>query len=691
MTMNESKPSQIALGHSRSKGKYLLTLLPFLAALGCTQQLSVDSNENPELSEQQLCSVSVTPLRSIEIVHPAVIATARASNLTDGPWSFRGLMERMAPTAAQADVDRMLRGMFESWLTDQVVNGQTIGGRSSADSVILQQFVVSGSNPRSFDLSRAPFQLIAIATRVDLRSANDAGELRFVFGFTQQGTLAPMTVNVEYKLPFTAQFDTATKWAAKIHELDGLDPATSSEAFAARLQEITDIVTARGAAPSKPNGSSISQIRTNEIVLAIPWEMREFNLNSSGVLAEATTKNSPNHETINNSTKLSDFLAQTPALNTTTDTSFMSVTMPLSFEGQAFLGGQAHESTTSVVVGTHAVSSDAWWLGNQTGDDSVPLDNFGLLTCNGCHQANKPPGDIPFYQVSPTANPQNPTTGVNDGTGRLSLFMTAGDPAKGGRRPAEFTRRATDMTNLLCAAPTGPDLVVTGVSFSPGNAAAGQPVTFSATVQNQGTSATPAGTIVGVRFDVDGAIATWSDTDTQSLAPGASVTLTANNGPSGHSTWSATSGGHTLQAWADDVNRIAESDENNNKLTVPLSIGIDLLVTSVSLSPAHPTAGVPVTFSATVKNQGTLATPAGTIVGVRFDVDGAVANWSDTNRNSLAPGASVTLTANSGPTGSATWTAANGSHSLQAWVDDVNRLNDVNRNNQKFITGFSLP
>ncbi|HWZ87997.1 MAG TPA: CARDB domain-containing protein, partial [Polyangiaceae bacterium] len=107
--------------------------------------------------------------------------------------------------------------------------------------------------------------------------------------------------------------------------------------------------------------------------------------------------------------------------------------------------------------------------------------------------------------------------------------------------------------------------------------------------------------------------------------------------------------------------------------------------------PAHPTTGAPVTFSATVKNQGTLATPAGTIVGVRFDVDGAVATWSDTDTQSLAPGASVTLTANSGPTGSATWTATNGSHSLQAWVDDVNRLNDVNRNNQKFITGFSLP
>jgi subtilase family serine protease len=233
--------------------------------------------------------------------------------------------------------------------------------------------------------------------------------------------------------------------------------------------------------------------------------------------------------------------------------------------------------------------------------------------------------------------------------------------------------------------------VVTGVSVSPPNAAPGQAVTFSATVQNQGATATPANTIVGVRFDVDGAVTTWSDTNKNSLAPGASVTLTANNGPAGKSTWSATSGGHSLQAWVDDVNRISEGDENNNKVSVSLSIGIDLVVTSITPSPLHPIAGQPTTFSAVIKNQGTVATPAGTVVGVRFDIDGAITSWSDTNNNSLAPGATVTLTANNGPTGSATWPATKGSHSLQAWVDDVNRLNDVNRGNNKFLTAISLP
>jgi len=633
----------------------------------------------------------VTPLRSIEIVHPLVIASPRADNASNGPWSFRSLMERMAATAAQADVDRLLRSIFDSWLTDQTINGEVVTARPLVQSLIINQFAV-GSNPDRFDLSRAPFKLLAIATRADLRSASDAGELRFVFGLTSGGSMQPMTLNLEYKLPFTVTLDTAAKWASKLHELDALDPVTNTEAFSVKLQEITDIVTARGAFPSKPNGSAISQIRSNEIVLTLPWEMREFNMNGAGVMVPATTKNSPNHGTVNNSTALGDFLTQNPAL-AATDTSFFSFTMPNTFEGQPFLGGKAHESTIS--SGFAGTAQDDWFFANaaQTKDNNVALDNFGLLTCNGCHLNNKANGDIPFYQVSPTASTLNPTTGVDDGTGRLSKFMTLGDPSKGARRPAELTRRATDMTNLICGAPTGPDLAVTSASFSPGNVAAGQSATFSATVKNLGTSATPAGTILGVQFAVDGTVVNWSDTDTQSLAPGASVTLTANNGPSGHATWAATSGGHTLQAWVDDVNRIAESDEANNKLTTPLSVGIDLVVTGVTWTPSKPSSSPAdaVRFTATVRNQGTQATPAGTIVGVSFNIDGTQVSWSDTNTQSLAPGASVALTANSGPSGVGTWTATAGSHALQAWVDDVNRMNDVNRGNNKFQTAISLP
>jgi hypothetical protein len=101
---------------------------------------------------------------------------------------------------------------------------------------------------------------------------------------------------------------------------------------------------------------------------------------------------------------------------------------------------------------------------------------------------------------------------------------------------------------------------------------AGQAVTFSATVQNQGTAPTPAGTIVGVLFSVDGTSVSWSDTQTQALSAGATITLTANGGPSNLASWTATSGSHQVLAFVDDIDRIPESNEGNNQLTLSVNV-----------------------------------------------------------------------------------------------------------------------
>jgi hypothetical protein len=113
----------------------------------------------------------------------------------------------------------------------------------------------------------------------------------------------------------------------------------------------------------------------------------------------------------------------------------------------------------------------------------------------------------------------------------------------------------------------------------------------------------------------------------------------------------------------------------------PAPTGVDLTVTQIFWSPAHPKAGQPLTFSATVKNRGSAATDDGVVIGVAFQINGMTVTWSDNNKASLGPGQSRRLTANFGPGESATWTAVAGEHTLGAWVDDVNRLPDTNRNN----------
>lgn len=110
----------------------------------------------------------------------------------------------------------------------------------------------------------------------------------------------------------------------------------------------------------------------------------------------------------------------------------------------------------------------------------------------------------------------------------------------------------------------------------------------------------------------------------------------------------------------------------------------DLIITNISMSPANPTSGQAVTFIATIKNQGTAATPSGVSIGVNFWVDGNPVSTSDNNTTSLAIGASENLTANEGPGGGAglsTWLASAGTHTVLAYVDPLDRITEISKSN----------
>lgn len=278
----------------------------------------------------------------------------------------------------------------------------------------------------------------------------------------------------------------------------------------------------------------------------------------------------------------------------------------------------------------------------------------------------------------------------------IRLQFTANSKATGGQA-AEFEIYGTTDSGTGSGTP---DLVVTDISWNPASPSAGDGIVFSATIKNQGTGATQAGVINGVSFFVDGTQASWSDTNSSALAAGASVTVTANGGPGGSASVSAAAGSHTVMAWVDDVNRISESNEGNNQYSESMTVAAgqggggngtaDLIVTDITSNPASPLTGNATTFSAVVKNQGTGATPAGTIIGVSFFIDSTQVSWSDNTTSSLAAGASVTVTATGGPAGSAAWTATTGNHTVMAYVDDVNRITETNDSNNQYSESLSV-
>lgn len=259
-----------------------------------------------------------------------------------------------------------------------------------------------------------------------------------------------------------------------------------------------------------------------------------------------------------------------------------------------------------------------------------------------------------------------------------------------------------------------PDLVVESVAATPAQPRVGDAVTFQARVRNRGVTDTPAGAIIGVSYWVDGGYAAWGS-QTAQLAPGQTLLLTTLSGP-----WTATAGVSRLAALVDDVNRIAEADETNNKLEVPFAVAAptptpvptptptptpapvptptpiptptpapmpslpDMVVESVSASPAGPKPGDVVHFEARVRNRGNAPTPAGAVIGVSYWIDGHYAAWGS-EQAQLAPGQALVLTTQSTP-----WTATVGVSRLMAFVDDVDRFLESNETNNKLEVPFAV-
>lgn len=245
----------------------------------------------------------------------------------------------------------------------------------------------------------------------------------------------------------------------------------------------------------------------------------------------------------------------------------------------------------------------------------------------------------------------------------------------------------------------GPDLVVTAIG--PPDASLASGIRFTATLLNQGDLPTPAGKVHGVSFWINGMAVSWSDTFTGSLAPGESVIVSANAGwnPALQGLWQPpATGTYSLMAFADDSNLIRdEADEFNNTLTQTFEVtaapaaAYDLVITDVDweleLSPVF-VSGSYLLFNATLKNAGTIATPAGVVHGVLFQVDGAPIVTSVYLTASLAPGASVIVQGGPG----ALWLATAGAHTLTATADPANLLpNEASEANNSFSKPLNVP
>jgi len=234
--------------------------------------------------------------RSLTINDPSVVAdptrtfnpcTGAGTRL--GPWTFGRLITDMAGSMAPGD---FAEAWFNTYLSAQTVNGFTVAAQPSLPFPSASLSSVLAAWPRkpdrTLDVSRAPFELIAIVNRTDLAGnpsygAVSGAEGRFIFKLhdNTSNTCTPLNFFVifEFGVPISScsqMRDWAQSWLA-LSQI-----SLGSTAFNTALQALTDQFATAGADPSKPNGSALNQFRSNAfpgIAHSVEkWELREFHL-----------------------------------------------------------------------------------------------------------------------------------------------------------------------------------------------------------------------------------------------------------------------------------------------------------------------------------------------------------------------------------------------------------------------------
>lgn len=413
-----------------------------------------------------LAAASPAPSKSLLINDPSVVGAGDPTRTWDpcsgtgtklGAFTFGHLMTEMANqplTGIDPSTFAML--WLKTWLVNQTVNTFNVPARPNMATTIINPWLAASGGVK-LDLGIAPFRLLAIVNRLDLRTGSggygggtgDAGETRFVFGAVIPGRtcqLLPFTVIFEYGVPIRGCFNVRS-WAQQWINLNSL--VLGSAAYNAALQAITDQVVLRNAAPLKPNGSALNQLRTNEIAIGSPWELRQFNLLSAIDLL---------HETPVFRTPDVQFNAQDPNWNLSTTLDAYIVAnkvpidngthvVPLSIGTTPFLGGAAPVTFNNVGYfwNTSTLDLDPTHVGNWNQERHL----FSLNTCQACHAGETL---TPFTHISPTTPIGSPAALSGFLTGEMVPDAAFGSPT----RPFhDLLRRQLDLVgvaNASCAA-----------------------------------------------------------------------------------------------------------------------------------------------------------------------------------------------------------------------------------------------
>lgn len=449
----------------------------------------------------------VLMIRNHQVVEDAArtVNPCTGTGTPGGAWTFEHLVTEMANQPASG-IDPA--DFVEQWLSTWPQNpGPNINGHTVSTRALMQQILSewhAESAGAKLDLSKAPFRLMAIAPRLDLRTTEggggggyggrmtgkflDGGEARFVFGvvvrpawdesqFPILGPQIASTTNGEcFALPFTVIFEyrvpkcdcpEVRSWARQWVHLANHDHGEA--VYRDELERLTEQFVRADADPRRPNGSAIGQVRTNEIALpqdapphspSFVWELREFQLTQKpfSFLEETTTANTPQdrfNDTsdvdptltphFGGSPLLADWI-QGPVQNALASNNNCAAPVP---QVPLLFQGSLPAADNFLGANPHTESTAYFWdHSNLT--HNYPFENWArhrvsLNACSGCHGRET---NTPFLQIDPQVPFNNPAVLA----GFLKGINGVSDPADPGNFPDrhfdDLLRREVDIKKV---------------------------------------------------------------------------------------------------------------------------------------------------------------------------------------------------------------------------------------------------
>jgi len=240
-------------------------------------------------------------------------------------------------------------------------------------------------------------------------------------------------------------------------------------------------------------------------------------------------------------------------------------------------------------------------------------------------------------------------------------------------KPAVYNEAKT-VTRSISTPQIYADLIVSALSSNASSYDAGDTITVTATIQNQGLRSAGGFSVALTSADLP-----TQTKSVSSLAAGASTIVTFTYTAPQYSANKSV----TVTATADSTGAITESNENNNTRSTTFTVRSlpDLIVSALTSNKAQYLPGDTITITATVTNQG--ATAAG---GFYVALTSADLTTQTKSVSSLAASASTTVTF----TYTAPQYTASRSITVTAAADSTGVITEINENNNTRSASFTI-